>query len=767
LLKKIVVLLSVILFSSIIIPTDAKSNNDIQGESFAIKNPNPDVLYDWYVSGGGVEGDIGDFYWGFCKVWVESVATKSYYGGNSRNNPDGTFYPGDGFGYGFAYGWAGDPSKCRNLTVCPIISNNIAPGSSKPCELQKLKILSKKAAKDGKLWLASSIAEISEDENSSNHYISLQINAERWGCYHPKKAPLVCGWGTISATGSFAPPVIKPVVELSIFQEHINDMDGFKSGNLDHTYYVFDAINLVHNPQYKWKKERAGTLSVKITKQHDLKLEEQFQCEMIQCTFTLNHHGFEPWPRQYEYGMGVTLYNATRDEDIKKHVLVYKIELFNLGKLIHSVENKTEQLVVVYDPIYYNYPYLVLQDEYWWSWGNRHAVALQYDGSRGGGPDDTAGIHQNRRSKINSYEYSGYAFDPILPKKMSQELSWEQADPISLAQKCSDVEVDSTSFEVKGKTAMFVKSGFGKVWFFWPVAKQMLEKRYANATIQNMLQSSGFAGFETKNLTAYSYQYPDVKFNNPVKILTYRSDGSRTDLPIFVKLVPDFAKGAQYTQEYACDKVLHDTDSPEIANIVVDDMYEKENQANGTGYINMKTQLTSTWFAPFYSVIVNDTRELPIAEGYKALSPYEITITVGEKTRTTHRMINFLSPFVHVVNLDSDNLLNVTQSFGFVRINPDERFGEIIKVLINRKELSSDCTNGCTTTINSNQDLDIEAWNEWGGHATAHLKKTDEMKPNYEINWNLAFVAIMVASAGLLLWKFLGQVLEHLGFRRV
>jgi hypothetical protein len=132
---------------------------------------------------------------------------------------------------------------------------------------------------------------------------------------------------------------------------------------------------------------------------------------------------------------------------------------------------------------------------------------------------------------------------------------------------------------------------------------------------------------------------------------------------------------------------LRDTNTPEFADNVVDDMYGKENLANGTAYVNMKTQLTSTWFAPFYSVLVNDTLDLPISEGYKALSPYEITITVGQKTRTIHRMVNFLSPFVHVVNLDSDNLLNVTQNFGFVKITPDEKFGEISKVMINGKEL--------------------------------------------------------------------------------
>ncbi len=753
-MKKITILLILILFCISVTPADSESS--------------PEILYDVLVSGGGPEITTETHYWGFCKIWVETVATKSYSNGFVRNNPDKSFYPGDGFGYGFAYGWAGDPSRCRNFSVCPIVSKNISPGSSEPCELQKLNTLAKKASKNGRAWSSSGAAEISTDPNVSGHYISLQVIAERWGCHFPKKAPRACGWNIISASGSYSPSVIKPVADVSLLQEYLNDIDGYKSGNLDHTYYLWDAINIVHNPIYKWKKERLGTLSVKITKQHDLKLETEFQCGSAQCIHTLVHPGFEPWQRQYEYGGGTTTYNATKESDISRHAIIYKIELLNLGRPIYKSENKTEQLVVVYDPVYENYPYLVLKDEYWWSWGNRQGIALEYKGSMGGGSDDTAGIHQTRRSKINSYNYFGFAFDPILQKTLNQTLLWDGADAASLAQKCADIKTDPAAFEAKSEnTAMFVKTGFGKIAFSWPIVKTMLEKRYLNATIQNVLQSAGFAGLGIKDLTEYSYQYPDVKFNNPVKILTYHSDGSRTELPISVKLIPDVSKNAQYTQDYTCEKVLRDTAKPELANIIVDDMYGKENEANGTGYINLKTQLTSIWFAPFYSIIVNDTLDLPISEGYKALSPYHITITVGEKMRTINRVVNFLSPFVHVVNLDLDNLLNVTEGFGFVRINPDEKFGEITKVMINGKELDADCTDGCTSTIYSNQDLNVEAWNVWGGRAFAHLEKSKEVVLDDEINWDLVFVVIVVAVAGLLVYKFAGQALEYVGFRRV
>lgn len=723
----------------------------------------PDVLYSLHSSGGGPELTTESRHWGYCKVWVKTTITKSYAAGHARNNPDGSFYPGDGFGYSFEYGWSGDPLKCRNLTVCPVESNHIRPMNQQECSIQNLKILDAKASTIGRSAIISGAAEISAAE-ASGHYIKLQVNAERWGCHYPKKLPRVCGWAQISAAGTFAPNVPRPNTAVMLSHEYVYDSDGYKSGNLDGTHYLWDAIAIVHNPVYAWKADRVGTLSIVVTKLHDLIMEKEFQCGMPTCQFTLEHSGFEPWFRQYEYGEGLTIYNATRQDDIKKQVFAYKIDLYNLGNLIHRSENKTALLVVGYEPVYRSYPYLVLSDGHWWSWSHRQAVAIEYKGSVGGGPDDAAGIHGDRRSKINHYDHDGYAFDPILQVNLNETLSWNQAGriPTHLDQVCLGGTMDYSAFEAKkGPTAMFVKAGFGKILFSYPILKAMLENRYVNATVQNTLYSVDFAGYEKKEITGYQYQYPDVKFSNPVKILTYDSDGSRTDLPVAVVMVPDLQRGAQYIQNYTCNKVLRDTASAGIADIVVSDMFGKENAGSGTGYLNMKTHMTSVWFPPFYSLLASDVLDMPIHQGYKALSPYEITVTVGEKKRTLHRIVNFLSPFVHVVNLDEDNPLKVNETSGFVTIRADEKFGDIALVRINGRTLKEDCTNGCTTVAYAGGDMSIEAWNEWGGKATAHIQKSREA-PTLGTNWDAALVAVAAMLAGILLWRLIGASLRRL-----
>lgn len=746
----------------------SNQNDDLyQDKSYEIDSSNPEVLYGWHVSAGGqrIRGDT--WYLGSCMIWVDTIITKSYSGEFVRNNPDNSFYPGDGFSYSFTYGWSGDPLECQNLTVCPLYSKHITPGSNIDCNLGNLKVVQRKASDGGNTMTLSGTANISVDENASGHYIGLQINAQRWGCYFPEGVPATCGWVQISTTGGFAPFVLRPNVQLALSHEYVDDSDGYRSANLDGTYYLWDAINVVHEPIYKWKKDRVGTLSVRIAKVHNLKIEKEFQCVVKACSHTLVHDGFLPWSRNYEYGDGHTVYNATDKGEIRKHTIAYVAELYNLGQIVKKASNSTDILVVAYEPIFTAHPYLVLKDEQWWSWSNRQGIALDYKGSLGSGTDDLHKIHENRRSKINAHVYAGHAYNPINKVPLTEVFLWSEANPISREPEygCADEEFDLSSFEAKSeRTAMFVKAGYGKIAFSYPILKTMLEKRYINATIDNTLQSVNFAGLKTRNLTEYQYQYPDVKFNNPIKILTYDSEGSRTELPVQVSMTPDLTKDAMYIHDYTCKKILRDTGNPKLAHIIVSDMYGKANTASGTGYLNMKAHLTSIWFPSFYSILSDDPLSIPIHQGYRTLSPYDIAITVGDKNRTLSRVVSFLSPFVHIVNLDSDNQLNVTQSNGLVRINPHETFGEIETVSVNGVFLEENCTNGCTTT-DKGDDLEIEAWNIWGGRALGYVKR-HKTSMQEEHDWDVILIAAMIMLVGVFMWRFSGQILQYLGLKR-
>ena len=243
----------------------------------------------------------------------------------------------------------------------------------------------------------------------------------------------------------------------------------------------------------------------------------------------------------FDHGAGLTIYNGTSEKDLGTHFFQYKIDLFNIGRYLNTTSGSTDALIVKYEPVYQNYPYNMLEDDHWWAYGNRPAVALDYFGSNGGGPDDSPGIHELRRSKLNGFDYSGYAFDPVDKVFLNETMRLNSAESItlqrlSLEDRCNKkVNFDSSSFQAeqenttsnKQDSAMFVKSGYGKIIFSYPILRTMLKERFQDVTIDNSLQSIHFGGNEISNITDYHYIYPRVKFHTSVKAIAIRHDRSK------------------------------------------------------------------------------------------------------------------------------------------------------------------------------------------------------------------------------------------------
>ena len=74
--------------------------------------------------------------------------------------------------------------------------------------------------------------------------------------------------------------------------------------------------------------------------------------------------------------------------------------------------------------------------------------------------------------------------------------------------------------------------------------------------------------------------------------------------------------------------------------------------------------------------------------------------------------------------------------------------------------MREDCTDGCTTTV-ADDDLQIEAWNIWDGHTSAHLEKFQPL-PQKEINLQIAYIGMTVMVVGFIVWKLGRQILKHI-----
>jgi hypothetical protein len=342
---------------------------------------------------------------------------------------------------------------------------------------------------------------------------------------------------------------------------------------------------------------------------------------------------------------------------------------------------------------------------------------------------------------------------------------------------------------------MFVKAGYGKVIFSYPILGTMLKERFHDVTIDNSLQSVHFGGREISNVTDYHYIYPRVKFHTAVKVIAYDSEGQRNQIPISIVMNPQFNKGAEYTQDYICKKIFHDTLDAGFSDIILDDMYAKDvNKKSGTGYVNLKASLTSTWFPNYTGIFFANSNytkwnsaylsgnnsafnknpyknelDIPLNFGLGALSPYDITITAGNQSHTFDaETFQFYSNHLFVVNLDQDNILNVTRNENnknVVTIHYDENFGPIEQVLVNGKEYERRCRTGCSIIIPDNDTITLEAYNVWGGKASLSLDYIESKQQSIKFDESsMIWYAALGLIAGIVLWRESKRILRWLGF---
>jgi len=530
-----------------------------------------------------------------CFVHVQIDVYSAHHGAFHRNNPDKTFYPGDVFDYTTTTWKDGCGSFWQ---PCPIqsTSNNTVPNGP-DC----IKGVTYGSASD------SGTGVITPDYAAGSVSLSKKAIAEQYVC-HKTDSGWSCSWNTVSASATQAVPMRLPnmTVDMWTVGEEFTESAGYTSRNLDESYYAWDAINVVHNPIYLFKNDRVGTVFVEYEKIHDpLVLEDEFFCDAAFCINTMDVSGFLPWTETFDYGGGNTVFNATSLDDIGEHEIRYIARLYNIVPQIDEFTNAIDELVVEYEPIYESYVYPVLRDDEKVAFDDRIGYALHYFGNKStdANPDDTIGIHEDRRSKINDYFYSTWGADPwefdfidgTIPIATDYsediQLTWDEADhvgiitneiPVGKSVKIEDELIPTEFPEIipyevgEHGTANFLKAGYGKVKFNYDglldvVLDSVLKiPRYENATVYNTLESANFAGHDVSFLTFDEYMYPESFFHNTVNVLAVDSDGMQDDsINLSITITPrEEISGTAYLDQYVHDKVVYDTDDDGFAQII-------------------------------------------------------------------------------------------------------------------------------------------------------------------------------------------------------
>ena len=680
-----------------------------------------------------------------CEFSITSHTVHVIYNEQQRNNPDGTYYPGDAFNYIADYPGLG---SCFRPTIYePTSSEYLILGQHTYEDEHSIKVFDdlSKSCRLGYCTAGHTEIAVPAEVKLQN----MKFSAGGWkvtcktidGEEH-------CTYDWISKTSFLSINITDPKLELYLEKKFINDSNGYNATNIDGTHYVWDPIIIQSVPSYNWKNERSKTLFVEYEKNTKLNATIDSMCINPQCFLSFNLQGFLPVVYNSTYGHDITMYNATDKHLLGNHDILHRAKLHSVsGKEITSKDAQIAALVVTYEPIFEIYPYLVLSDGKPASWDNRHGLAIFYNGSMGSGPNDKSMVHENRRSKINNFSSVVTVLDINKIMLVDVETIWSEAygtNPEDIGY-CTKNHYDSNVLESKdSETAMFVRSGYGGIIFDLPISEIMKNPAYSRAHVTGSIMSDGFAGNDSMKIISYEYTYPDILFGNNLSLMVIDSDGQILgDVQVSIDVTPNLRmKGVSYTHDYVCDKSEFDTNRREIGDLLLSHMYPKKAQNSAFGNVTLYLPRISTWNVSN----LDNFLSAPINDGYAAPSPYIMRFSAGNKTITDIRSYSHIGDHTYIANQNTDNTLRIIDTkAGLTIIGPDG-FGHIRHVKLDDAEpFHVNCLNSCTIPTPKDSVL-IKAYNVWGGRASALYEPTVIQKSDSYVP-DLYSLAVITAGA--------------------
>lgn len=618
-----------------------------------------------------------------CNLYATITISNVYYNGSIRANPDGTYYPGDAFKYSIDHGYNNDPS-CSNYRYWIDVRDASITGST------------------------SGILEIDSDARGSYSLI-LNQSIMHTVCITVEGSSY-CYTSMYTNRVAYTYRVIEPQLDVRLDKIYLYDSDGFTAVNKDGTYYINDPIGVLHNINYKFKYDRIGTLRVIIDRdmEHWITLDHDYSCDMIRCEHSISSSKYYYKDLHFGYSDGVSIYIPY---DLGKGKIVYKVTLLNIDKAIGHAYASIDVEVVKYAPVYNAYAYLVLDSDGEWAYSKDIAVALHYLGSK----DDYGYIHGERRSKMNANEYDAIAYmlSPNDAKEIdrgSLELKYAYAD----------------NYNKESNAVLFDKEGYGKLVFSYSIEDKALRYRYSSIVLEIRLYSRGFAGYDDLILFNVTYIYPAVRFSNLLEVVVYDADGNIKDIPVSVSLRPF---NSNYLHDYLRLKVINDSRDEIFADMVVNDLYSKEDEGYGIGYVRMRVNYTSHYIPEYVVEHYGSILDIPLHIALDALTPYIMEVKVGDITKVYYEpTYSFYRDYRIVANLDEFRLVDARFN-EYLELTIDKRFGEIRGMRINGSyyEPSPYCIDMqeqyiCKIKIEDDSAY-ITVYNDWYGKASLSVVK--------------------------------------------
>ena len=560
-----------------------------------------------------------------------------------------------------------------------------------------------------------------------------------------------CRAVSIPKTITLIPEIQMPQLHVNLTKVILSDSDGYDAQNLDGTHYIWDPVTILHVPEFKWKNSRNNTIQFTVEKSHTLNIENEITCQNNNCLKSLIHPGITTSVWSLGNGDDITVYNGTDNSKLGLHNFRYNVVVYNGDKIIAQNSSSIDGLIVQYDPVYSEYPYSLLSDDSSTAYENAAAVALHYFGSIGGGPDDTDLLHEDRRSKINHFLYTGYGYDPWNIVLFNDTLSWRHAQNVGIIDETSTVQSNVVSVTAHkdlvpcsvmyDMTAMMIKAGYCKVYFDYPILETIISPagpQYENATLFNVLLSENFAGKSYTILSHYEYRFPESFFKSNLEIISVNSNGTIDGIELSASVHPNLSDGAVTISEYLYDKVVHDSADPGFADIISADVPAESYTEYGVGQIDLPLRRIASQFgvytsnqnqslagldiqklSPLYFVNSNNASlSVPLDVGLGALSPLHVQVNAsGESMNFTYDYVDFSRDRQIILNSAQNNTLIVERYFGSIVVRAPSFFGPITQLYLNDTRANTTCNLLCSVNVLDHKMIHITAKNQWGGMA--------------------------------------------------
>lgn len=556
----------------------------------------------------------------------------------------------------------------------------------------------------------------------------------------------------------------------------VYDRDGFPSKNNDGTYYINRTAGIHATPDARFKDLRIGILSFDHTADY---LTEQLQksfghetCDEQACDIIMKNKMFTDLYRTITHGDLLSSYFS--DSHLGIAPVQHTAEMYNIERYIGEYTGTAEPLVVVYDPIINDTAtWTRLADGGLLSYDNRYAIAVNYLGSAGGGPDDgDAGvIHEDRPVMINDM-YGAYLMSNVFG---TIHTNWLPNATTSVSHGISDLEIDDSVYDYTSEEdmAFFDKSnhthtppavvwwnataqktmvesaGFARLLRDVEVSQIKIEEFYINVTSYETLLSRDFGGSPLEYLATSKYDFPWGFLSIPLNVTAYFVDESydgHIDSTVRINHI-DINDTDDAVGEFVStvDFYLNKHDTPELAYMHMADMYKLNPKAvlddkygtavillNKTG-INYDVRAYNTLINErFFSdeggeYTIDDFMNTTKREFFLALSYFdvEISATGGSDGATKTNVVKMggveLSDIMRYrLNMNHDNSLFVNKADSIAMVPSDVHFGSIEQLYVDEEPYDdATCGDGCVVFLDGTGSVDIMAVNEWGGIASA------------------------------------------------